>query len=115
MTADVADRVLALVNAWASGDPKRFHSVVIQTAAKLARSGDGAKARQIRDLADRALAERLYLPPYSGAHGYCTKCEFGAVTLKYQIEDGVDFLERECGRCHYVWYEKCADAEKNYG
>jgi len=112
---ETSDHVLALVKAWASGEPKRFHSVALQIAAKLARGGDGVKARQIRDVADRALAERLYLPPYSGAHGYCTKCEFGTVTLKYQVEDGVDFLERECKRCGYTWYEKCADAEKNRG
>lgn len=112
---DLSDHVAALVKAWAAGEHKQFHATALQTAAHIARSGGSEKAKKIRDAADRALVSRMYLPPYSGAHTYCTKCEYGSVGLKYTKEDGADFLERECSRCGYVWYEKCADAEKNHG
>ncbi len=112
---DLSDHVTALVKAWAAGEHKQFQATALQTAAHIARSGDASKANQITSVANGALTSRMYLPHYSGAHSTCTKCLYGSVGLKYVKEDGADFLERECSRCGYVWYEKCADAEKNHG
>ena len=104
--------IAGLVRAWASGDPHKFQTAAIQAAATLARRGDGAEAKQIRDVVDKAYLAKSYLPGFSGGKIYCPKCEYGSVGIKYMREDQVEFLERECARCGHVWYEKCADAER---
>lgn len=100
---------VALVDAWASGDPQRVYSRAIQTAASLARRGDENASKQIRNIADRSKTSLSHLPKYSGAKAYCAKCESARVTIKYVRENGTEFLERECGQCGCVWYERCAD------
>lgn len=101
--------LLSLIDAWASGDPHRFHSVALQMAASIARGGDSETAKRVRDIADRSIRSRSYLPKYSGAKTYCNKCESALVSIKYMREDGIEFLERACAQCGYTWYERCAD------
>lgn len=103
-------QLAALVSAWAGGDPRRFHTVAMQAAANLARGGDAESARSIRDTLDGAYSEKTYLPAYGGGVTDCTKClyDLGAA-VRYIKEGTVDFLERECPRCGYTWYERCAD------
>lgn len=102
--------LLSLIDAWASGDPHRFHSVALQMAASIARGGDSETAKRVRDIVDRSHRSRSYLPKYSGAKdAFCAKCESARVFIKYMSENGIEFLERSCGQCGYTWYERCAD------
>ena len=111
MTVDNAV-VAKLVETFASGDPHQFHMVALQTAAHMARGGDARHAKAIRNMVDGAMRTKSYLPPYSGVKTICAKCEsMAGPTVKYVKEGDCDFLERECARCGYVWYECCADVK----
>lgn len=103
-------QMLSMIDAWASGDPKRFYATALQTAASIARRGDGETAKQMRNVLDRALRTGSHMPKYSGAKTYCSKCESARVSIKYMRENGIEFLERECGQCGHQWYERCADS-----
>lgn len=103
-------QLLSMIDAWASGDPNRFHTVAIQVSASIARRGDGETAKRMRDVMDRALRSGSHMPKYSGAKTYCTKCESARVSVKYMRENGIEFFERECAQCGRVWYERCADS-----
>lgn len=108
-----AEHIIALIRAHASGDSQRFYSVAIQVAASLAREGNEVGAKKVRDASDNA-RNRGSLPPFSGPTPPCRKCALPqgkAVGTRstYIKEGGLEFMERSCGKCGYVWYERCAD------
>jgi hypothetical protein len=104
-------QAMILVTAWAKGDPEHFRHVALQIAAHHARNGEEQLGRNIRNALDAAFRVRSYLPKYSGAKTFCSKCESCQVNIKYMKEGDTEFLERECAQCGRVWYERCADAD----
>lgn len=108
-----ASTVEALIKAWTTGNPRRFHTLALQCAAHMARNGDPVMAGRVRQQIDDAQRDKTYLPPYSGDHGECAKCRTFPRTVrrvytKYMKEGDAEFMERTCSNCSYIWYERCA-------
>ena len=59
------------------------------------------------------------LPPFSGASSACPKCGGGNISIKFcdgvprscKLNRPIDHMHRQCGECHYEWYERTKDGE----